>query len=481
MFQGIDMIQKGFKRHVKAAALIMALLLMLCACAPKNGNSSNNDAPSGQNGNAQPSNETVPDQGQQGNEADPDAGLTQEEKLYKQLKALCEAAGSSGEGELTTERVYRMTTTSGASTWTSEGTDVYITSFYTDKDGQVEMVRLIGTDGSEAREGELQYQGIKYKYTRTDHDNGTVEWVEGAAETGHKTLPALEALIFDIPELEELESIKFEYSSYLLSVGTWVMRVLSEDSSVSGAYYTLSNVSAEYYLDDKGNLTACSWTFTESWTYEGASVTSDVTANITLENGRTPMASTWFRDNTSYVRPEYPEITETAREAHFNLPGKIILDVRIPKIKDGLPGADLLNLAIEEDCAYELTSDETTLAADASESYIVRRADYSVIKIGKNYEILIDCSIGSAEGSGAATWGHRYFYVPDKGGQVSPEEFLGMMGYDMESFLAAADADEFYTDYSGSRMSEDFTYEELLGMFYFDEDGTLVFVPDVMF
>ena len=229
------MIQKGFKRHVKAAALIMALLLMLCACAPKNGNSSNNDAPSGQNGNAQPSNETVPDQGQQGNEADPDAGLTQEEKLYKQLKALCEAAGSSGEGELTTERVYRMTTTSGASTWTSEGTDVYITSFYTDKNGQVEMVRLIGTDGSEAREGELQYQGIKYKYTRTDHDNGTVEWVEGAAETGHKTLPALEALIFEIPELEELESIKFEYSSYLLSVGTSFRRVLSEDSSVSGA------------------------------------------------------------------------------------------------------------------------------------------------------------------------------------------------------------------------------------------------------
>ena len=64
---------------------------------------------------------------------------------------------------------------------------------------------------------------------------------------------------------------------------------------------------------------------------------------------------------------------------------------------------------------------------------------------------------------------------------VAPEEFLGMMGYDKDSFLAAADADEFYTDYSGSRMSEDFTYEELLGMFYFDEAGTLVFVPDVMF
>ena len=467
---------------MKAAALIMVLLLILSACAPKNGNSSNNGAPSGQEGNTQPANDVTPDQsGPSGNETVPDDGLTEAERAYKQLKALCEAAGSSGEGELKTEYTYRMTSSSGASTWTSEGTDTYITSFYTDRDGQVEMVRLIGQDGADARDGELQYKGIKYKYTRTDHENGTVEWVEGAAETGHTSLPALEALIYDIPEYEELESIRFEYSCYKLSVGTSFRRVLTEDRDVDSAYYTLSDVSAEYFLDDKGALSACVWTYTESWTSDGSSVSNKVTATIELDSGRTPMAATWFRDNTSYVRPEYPEITETAREAHFNLPGKIILDVRIPKVKDGLPGADLINLAIEEDCAYELTSDETTLAADASEYYIVRRADYSVIKLGKNYEILIDCSMGSAEGSGAATWGHRYFYVPDKGGMVAPEEFLRMMGYSKTSFLAAADADEFYSDYSGSRMSEDFTYEELLTMFYFDADSNLVFVPDIMF
>ena len=99
----------------------------------------------------------------------------------------------------------------------------------------------------------------------------------------------------------------------------------------------------------------------------------------------------------------------------------------------------------------------------------------------KNYEILVDCSLGSAEGSGAATWGHRYFFVPDKGGMVTPETFLGMMGYDRESFLAAADADEYYTDYSESKMTEDFSYEELLGMFYFDQNAELIFVPDLMF
>ena len=55
------------------------------------------------------------------------------------------------------------------------------------------------------------------------------------------------------------------------------------------------------------------------------------------------------------------------------------------------------------------------------------------------------------------------------------------MGYDRDSFLAAADADEYYMDYSANKMTEDFSYEELLGMFYFDQDSELIFVPDLMF
>ena len=478
------MIKKGNRTVLKAGALIIALLMVLSACAPGNSNvAPNNSVPSGQGGNTQPSGNTEPGgKDPSGNEADPYAGLSGEEKLYRQLKDLCDAAWNKGEGVLKTGKTYSMTTSvPGGASWDSEGTEVYTTSFYTGSDGSVEMVRLLSADGGEPSDGELQYKGIKYKYTRRDHERDTVEWVEGAAQAGCTELPALESLMFRLPEFEELDSIKFEYSCYKLSVGKSFFRVLAEDSSVNSAYYTLSNVSAEYYLDGNGDLAGCSWMYTESWSASGASVTDNVSAEIELLKDETPLPATWFRDSTTYVRPEYPEITETAREAHYNIPGKIVFDVRIPKIKDGLTGADKLNKTIEKDLEYEMTMDEASLSAAEYSDYISRKADYSVIKIGKFYEILVDCSVGSAEGSGAATWGHRYFYVSDKGGPVSAEEFLKMMGYDQEAFLAAADEDELYTDYSGRKMSEDFTYEELLGMFYFDEEAELVFAPDLMF
>ncbi len=477
------MSQKGKSSKFKAAAVLTAvLLLVLCACAPGNNNTANNSEPSGQEGNTVPSNEAKPDPVPSGNEAAPDETVPDAQKLYDQLKKLCDEALGGGEGELTATRTYSvLTNTPGGYGWVSEGTDAYTTSFYTDKDGRVEMVRLISRDGSAAREGELQYKGVKYKYSLEEHQDGSVEWREGAAEAGCITLPVPEALLFELPAPEELDSIVFEYSSYKLSVGRAYFRILTEDKSAEPAYYTLEDVKAEYYLDEDGKLSSCSWTYSDSWSTEGVSVTENVTAEVTLEKDRNPMPSTWFRDSSTYVRPEYPEITETAREAHFNLPGKIVFDVRIPKIKDGLPGADALNGIIERDLDYELTMNETLLAAQEFDYYTVRRADYSVIKLGKNYEILVDCSLGSAEGSGAATWGHRYFYVPDKGGMVSPETFLGMMGYDRESFLAAADADEYYTDYSENKMTEDFSYEELLGMFYFDQNAELIFVPDLMF
>ncbi len=473
------------KKHskIRAAAVLSAVLLLaLCACAPKNNNAANTNNSSGQGGSTVPSNEAKPDPVPSGNETVPDDGTPREQKLYDQLKALCEEAFGSGEGELAAKRTYStLTSTPGGYGWVSEGTDSYTTSFYTDKDGRVEMVRLISRDGSGAREGELQYKGVKYKYSLETHQGGTVEWREGAAESGCTTLTVPEALLFELPAFEELDSITFEYSSYKLSVGRAYFRILTEDKSADPAYYTLEDVKAEYYLDEDGKLASCSWTYADSWSTDGVSVTENVTAEVTLEKDRTPMPSTWFRDSSTYVRPEYPEITETAREAHFNLPGKIVFDVRIPKIKDGLPGAETLNGIIERDLDYELTMNETLLAAQEFDYYTIRRADYSVIKLGKNYEILIDCSMGSAEGSGAATWGHRYFYVPDKGGMVTPETFLGIMGYDRESFLAAADADESYMDYSESKMTEDFSYEELLGMFYFDQNAELVFVPDLMF
>ena len=475
--------KRVLKKTINAAAVLLALLLILSACAPGNNGTSNSNVPPGNEGQNTPSNEAGPGGGgSSGNETVPDDGLTEDQRLYKQLKELCDAARNGGEGEVTAKRTYSMTTsTPDGFGWVSEGTDVYTTSFCTDKDGRVEMVRLVSRDGMVVCDGELQYKGVKYKYTLADHDDGSREWVEGAALTGCTELPVPEALLFDIPELEELNSIKYEYSCYTLSVGTAFFRVLTEDGGINSAYYTLENVSAEYYLDEKGELSSCVWTFTDIWNTENSTVTDNVTAEVKLEKDRTPMPSTWFRDNTSYERPEYPEITETAREAHYNLPGKIVFDVRIPRIKNGMPGADELNAVIETDLDYELTMTDTLLAAQDYDYYVVRKADYSVIRIGKNYEIMIDCSMGSAEGSGAATWGYRYFYVPDKGGMVTAEEFLRMMGYDREAFLAAADADEFYMDYSDTKMTEDFTYEELLGMFYFDENSELIFVPDLIF
>ena len=477
--------RKGIKTKLKKAAVVAAaLLLLLSACAPKNANnaSENNSSANNQenNVNPAPSNNAVEPGG---NSADPDEGLTREQKLYKDLKALCEAAVGTGEGELTLEKQYTSSTSfpGGGVAMDYTGNDVFKTSYYTDSEGRVEYVRLIDHDGSGTSTGELQYEGILYKYTLVEHEDGSREWVEGVAEADCTGLPAIEALLYELPEFEDIESIKLEYSTYTLVFKSSFNRMMNEDRSISAAMYSVGNVRAEYYVDESGKLSGCLWTFTENWNDGQSTTSSDVSAEVSVADGREAMPATWFRDNTTYVRPEYTDVTEIAREAHYNIPGKIIFDVRIPRVKENLPGAAGINARIKQDFAYELDMYEPDLRAQTFDYYVTHTADFEVVRLGNVYEIIIYSSEGSAAGSGMNMRSSCYFYDAAAGAELSAEAMLQKMGYTQESFMEAADADEDFSMMYGQKLSEVYSYEELLSMFYFDSDSVLRFSPEMWF
>lgn len=476
---------KNIKKSA-AAAVLLALVLMLTACGDpgqtNNASGNNSNTPGGNSAvPADPSN-TVPTPGGNTNDVtDPDADLTPVERAYKHISEMCAALKDKGEGRivLTKNITSRMSYTGGGPSYEESSSEVYDTSFYTDNSGRICFVRLIDRDGTGAYYGELQQDGVHYDYNLREHDDGTREWVEGPAYNGAVKLPALEALMLDPPEGLEIDNIIREGSSYKLILAKGFHRLLTEDSTVDPALYTLMDIGAVYSFDDKGELTGCTWTYTEAWGDGVASYRNVVKAEMKLDAEHEILPPTWFRDDTNYVRPEYADITETAREYHVNIPGKIIFDVRVPKIKDSLPGADGINKRIAEACEFDLTMDETSLKELDYEYYALRRTDYEVCRFGNFYEIIISAMDGMAYGSGTNVQYFVFVYDAVGSKEADAESFLQKMGYTKEAFLEAADADPEYETVTGKKLTEAFTYEELLERFYFDKDQNLIFVTDL--
>lgn len=470
-----------------ALAFLMALVLMLAACgdpgAGNNANGNNSGVPGNETVPPENSSNTVPPSNSSDNTVDPDDDLTPVERAYKHIGEMCAALKEKGEGRIILTKSYSSSVsyTGGGPALEESGTDVYDTSFFTDSSGRICFVRLVDRDGLGIYSGELQQNGIHYDYYLRTHEDGTREWVESVATAGASSLPALEALMLDPPEGNEIDSIIREGSSYKLVLAKGFRRVLAEDSTIDPALYTLMDIGAVYRFSDDGSLTGCTWTYTEAWGDGVASYRNTVKAELKLDTEREILAPTWFRDDTNYVRPEYADITETAREYHVNIPGKIIFDVRIPKIKDSLPGADSINARINEACAFELTMDEASLDQLTYEYYAMRTADYEVCRFGNYYEIIITTMDGLAYGSGTHAQYYVFIYDAVASKEADAESFLQKMGYDKESFLAAADEDPDYETVTGKKLTEEYTYEELLERFYFDKDQNLIFVTDLSF
>ncbi|MBR5730608.1 MAG: hypothetical protein IKX89_01515, partial [Firmicutes bacterium] len=361
------------------------------------------------------------------------------------------------------------------------GTEVYDTSFYTDSSGRKCYVRLTDRDGMGINYGELQKDGVHYDYYLRTHDGGTREWVESVASADASALPPLESLMLDPPEGYEIDNIVREGSSYRLDLTKGFSRMLSEDSTIDPALYTLIDISAVYSFGTDNAITGCTWTYTEAWGDGTASYRNVIKAEMKLDTEHEVLPATWFRDDTDYVRPEYADITETAREYHVNIPGKIIFDVRVPKIKDSLPGAEGINARIKAACDFELTMDETSLNSLSYDYYAIRMTDYEVCRFGNFYEIIITSTDGSAYGSGTHVQYYVFIYDTVGSKEADAESFLQKMGYTKETFLEAADADPDYEMITGKKLTEEYTYEELLERFYFDKDQNLIFVTDLSF
>ncbi len=469
-----------------AAAVLLALVLMLTACGDPGNNAGGNNSDVPKNETIEPDDKsnTVPTPGgNTDNTTDPDADLTPVERAYKHLSEMCAALREKGEGRIVLSKNVVSTASfiGGGPSYEERSFGSYDTSFYTDSSGRICFVRLSDREGMGVYAGELQQNGVHYDYYLRTHDDGTREWVESIATANASELPALEKLMLYPPEGFEIDNIIREGNSYKLVLAKGFYRVLAEDSSVDPALYTLMDIDAVYSFGDDGALTGCTWTYTEAWGDGTASYRNKVKAELKLDTESELLPPTWFRDDTNYVRPEYADITETAREYHVNIPGKIIFDVRIPKIKDSLPGADSINKRIGEACEFELTMDEASLNELSFDYYAIRTADYEVCRFGNYYELIITTQDGLAYGSGTNVQYYVFIYDAVGSREADAESFLQKMGYTKETFLEAADADPEYETVTGKKLTEVFTYEELLERFYFDKDQNLIFVTDLSF
>lgn len=459
--------------------ILLCLALILASCGGGSGNSSggnnsvtpggNNSAPSDPKGNDHQSNT-------ENNSAAPAAPT--EKEIYDMLSAACaEVRGSQCTSlYISKETRTEIKVSDSGETTTAFSQEVFETDFYAGAGGGLDFVRLALSEKGEPLSGMLQKDGVRYDYFRMEREGRKVEWTEGPAQTGCLELAVPDSLIYDIPAFGYISSISLDGNDCGLKLSDSTPLILSQDAEEASSY-EIKDMSAVYKLGAAGKLASCEWVYTEILTEENNTRTDNVRLKIEITSG-TPRALTWFADNTTYVRPQYTDVTADWRVFYVNIPGKIIFDVHVPKIKDDLPGAAEINAVIADDLGYDLESTEESLKEEDFDGYVVYRTDYEVYRFGSYYEILVTTDYGSAYGSGMVTKINKYVYDAATGSESDMEAFLEKMGYTKESFLSTAyDMDE-YTYILGRHLTDAYSYEELLYRYYFDKDGQLRFIVD---
>ena len=463
--------------HIKKSILVLALMLMcaalvFCACGKgQSSNNSNNSAPSGSN--------TVPSGGDAPSNTDNTAPVITEDELYNRLAAICDAAVAKRSGSIDVFRNYKSTTViaENGNSVVNRGSDKSQTDYYTSDDGKVSMIRLYYDENEHPFAGTLQKDGIRYSFTRQDMEDNTVLWKEGPAEADCYTLPFPESLLGELPDRYLVKKISFDGSVYTLELSGNVSEVISSND-LEASERTLSDVVAKYTIGSDRSLASCEWVYVETVKEENNTRTTSMDILAEFNTMRQPKDLDWFAANTTYKRHVYADVTADWYSCYVNIPGKIIYDVHIPKIKDDLPGAAEINKTIGDDFGYELAQTEESLAREELEEYISYHTDYAVYRFGNHYEIIVTTTYGSAYGSGSVSAMKRYVYDAASGEQSDPEAFLEKMGYTKEKFLQDAyDMDE-YTYILGMHITDVYSYEDLLMRYWFDQDGALRFIVD---
>lgn len=170
--------------------------------------------------------------------------------------------------------------------------------------------------------------------------------------------------------------------------------------------------------------------------------------------------------------PNAPEaIIETNIEYHLDNMEDCKVDVRIPCVKESLPGAGEINNALYTD--FNHLRDQADISAwELSEGYPYtwHQYDYTFVEFNGVYCISVFNTISSAYGSSQPwRWVWSYYYDANQGKTLSVEEFLDYIGYTKDDIILS------YIEYCCPACAPDeIAFEKIL--FYFGECKNLKFI-----
>lgn len=170
--------------------------------------------------------------------------------------------------------------------------------------------------------------------------------------------------------------------------------------------------------------------------------------------------------------PNNPEaIIDTDIEYHLDNMEDCRVDVRIPCVKDSLPGADELNNVLYTDFNH-LREQEDISTWEHSEGYPYtwHQYDYTFVEFDGVYCISVFNTISSAYGSSQPwRWVWSYYYDANQGKMLSVEEFLDSIGYTKDDIILS-----YIEDCCPACAPDEIAFEKIL--FYFGECKNLKFI-----
>ena len=339
-----------------------------------------------------------------------------------------------------------------------------------------DLIRISRSEGQDVPTGYKQENGILTLYNYRAHEDGTFEWKEAAAEKNHYRLPEEADLFVHLTDQKLIREIRVEHRDgmtvYELIPGGAFFDARASLSAYKG--YALDTYQISYCVDEQHLLRKVILSQTESWTHtEIYDVEQTRVVEIELDSVQDETDLDYFRNNGTYVRPVYDEITEIWREEFINIPETYLFDVRIPRVREELPNANKINDRIAADCEMELNATLADLTSQGDwGGYPWHTVDFEVCRFGDIYQICIFNTEASAWGSGVSMWMYKYYYDASLGDEIKPEDFLAHMNYTPREI-----EEIFYRDYLFESPDPDgeFTYDQISDWFYIDEDANVRF------
>ena len=156
-----------------------------------------------------------------------------------------------------------------------------------------------------------------------------------------------------------------------------------------------------------------------------------------------------------------------------DVPGEVVLYIKIPKIVEEYPDIDNINKKIEQDFAIIINAvKQNSTYSDVAESIGVTyyKSHYEVFEFDGIYEICVMDEVGDAAGSGLMFSHIRYYYDADSKVELSEDEFLERLGISQNEIL-----NQFKMRAVEEGDSTDYTYDLIDSWYYINQDREIIF------